>query len=359
MDDVKFVVAEPSCPAGPAIADPPGDTLEGVVAQHPDAEAELVNDIRYGLLLPGGVAQLQRDGAARGLAELAVTAERLGFDSVWLGDSLSRARIEPLTVLAAAAALTERITLGTAALMPAYRHPVQAAATLASLDQLASGRLVLGVGAGFPELSRAEFDLVGVDYRTRFSQLDDTVDLWRRLWSGNTEPFHGKVLHYDWLPDVPQPHRPGGPPIWATGITPAALARTGRRYDGWLPYPPDVRAYAEGLTAVRSAATAAGRTETSITPALFATVYLSDDPHAGRAALDRYTQATYRMPVDTVETIQVLLTGTAEHVVAQLDRYIDAGAEHILLRIAALDPAEFTDQLALTESLLRPSTIVH
>ncbi|WP_309241094.1 LLM class flavin-dependent oxidoreductase [Nocardia sp. BSTN01] len=318
-----------------------------------------MNDIRYGLLLPGGVAQLERGGAARSLAELAVTAERMGFDSVWLGDSLSRARIEPLTVLAAAAALTERITLGTAALMPAYRHPVQAAATLASLDQLASGRLILGVGAGFPELSRAEFDLVGVDYRTRFSQLDDTVDLWRRLWSGNTDPFHGKVLHYDWLPDVPQPHRPGGPPIWATGITPAALARTGRRYEGWLPYPPDVTTYADGLATVRSAATAAGRAETSVTPALFATVYLSDDAQEGRAALDRYAQATYRMPVDTVETIQVLLTGTTGHVAAQLHRYIDAGAEHILLRIAALDPAEFAGQLALIESLLRPMTIAH
>ncbi|MCC3314462.1 LLM class flavin-dependent oxidoreductase [Nocardia africana] len=316
-----------------------------------------MNDIRYGLLLPGGVAQLERGGAARSLAELAVTAEGMGFDSVWLGDSLSRARIEPLTILAAAAALTERITLGTAALMPAYRHPVQAAATLASLDQLASGRLILGVGAGFPELSRAEFDLVGVDYRTRFSQLDDTVDLWRRLWSENTDPFHGKVLHYDWLPDVPQPHRPGGPPIWATGITPAALARTGRRYDGWLPYPPDVDTYVDGLTAVRAAATAAGRAESSITPALFATVYLSDDPGEGRAALDRYAQATYRMPVETVETIQVLMTGTTEHVAAQLDRYIAAGAEHILLRIAALDPSEFAGQLALMKPLLRPLTI--
>lgn len=348
------------CRSAPATAiAAPGHTPQGIAGTRTAAHAGPVNDIRYGLLLPGGVAQLERGGAARSLAELAVTAEGMGFDSVWLGDSLSRARIEPLTVLAAAAAVTERITLGTAALMPAYRHPVQAAATLASLDQLASGRLILGVGAGFPELSRAEFDLVGVDYRTRFSQLDDTVDLWRRLWSGNTDPFHGKVLHYDWLPDVPQPHRPGGPPIWATGITPAALARTGRRYDGWLPYPPDVAAYADGLATVRSAASAAGRAETSITPALFATVYLSDDAQDGRAALDRYAQATYRMPVETVETIQVLLTGTAEHVAAQLHRYIDAGAEHILLRIAALDPTEFTGQLAQIESLLQPMTTSH
>ncbi|NKY87458.1 LLM class flavin-dependent oxidoreductase [Nocardia veterana] len=309
--------------------------------------------MRYGLLLPGGVAQLERGGAARGLADLAATAEGMGFDSVWLGDSLSRARIEPLTILAAAAAMTERITLGTAALMPAYRHPVHAAATLASLDQLASGRLILGVGAGFPELSRAEFDLVGVDYRTRFTHLDETVALWRRLWSGDTAPFHGRVLHYDWLPEVPQPDRPGGPPIWATGITPAALARTGRHYDGWLPYPPEVNTYSEGLATVRAAAVAAGRGESSVTPALFATVYVSDDPEVGLSALERYTRATYAMPVETVEAIQVLLTGTPEYLAAQLDRYARAGAEHILLRIAALDPTEFTGQLARLAGLLR------
>ncbi len=90
-----------------------------------------VNDIRYGLLLPGGQAQLEAGGSTRGLLELVVNAERLGFDSVWVGDSPLRARVEPLTPLAAAASVTERITLGTAALIPAYRNPVQAALTLA------------------------------------------------------------------------------------------------------------------------------------------------------------------------------------------------------------------------------------
>ncbi|MEV5649945.1 LLM class flavin-dependent oxidoreductase [Nocardia sp. NPDC052254] len=304
-----------------------------------------MNEIGYGLLLPGGAAQLEHRDAARAVARLAVTAEDMGFDSAWVGDSLSRARVEPLTLLGAAAAMTERITLGTAALIPAFRHPVQAAATLATLDQLAAGRLIIGVGAGFPELSRPEFELVGVDYRTRFSQLDDTVALWRQLWSGRYEPFHGTVLHHDWLPEVPRPHRAGGPPIWSTGITPAALTRTGRRYDGWLPYPPDVNTYTTAWAAVRTAAQAAGRDETAITPALFVTVYIDDRRSTGRAALERYCAATYRMPLTTVETIQVMITGTAEEIAAQLDRYATAGARHILLRIAAVESADFATQL--------------
>jgi len=312
-----------------------------------------VNDIRYGLLLPAGQAQLQAGGTAAALLDLVVSAERRGFDSVWVGDSLRRARVEPLTLLAAAAAATERITLGTAVLIPAYRHPVHTALTLASLDLVSQGRLVLGVGAGFPGLSENEFELSGVDFRTRFSQLDDTVQLWRRLWSGNSEPFHGKVLHYDWLPDVPRPHRPGGPPIWLGGITPAALNRTGRLYDGWLPYPPDVADYATGLDAIHTASAAADRSENDITPALFATVVIDEDADRGRTALAEYCEANYRLPLEEVEQIQVMMTGSADEVAAQLNQYVEAGARHLLIRIAAISPESFGTQLEHVTDLIQ------
>ncbi|MBB5918455.1 alkanesulfonate monooxygenase SsuD/methylene tetrahydromethanopterin reductase-like flavin-dependent oxidoreductase (luciferase family) [Nocardia transvalensis] len=311
-----------------------------------------MNDIRYGLLLPGGLAQLAAGNSARGLLDMVVGAERAGFDSVWAGDSLVRARVEPLALLAAAASVTERITLGTAALIPAYRHPVQAALTLASLDLLSEGRLILGVGAGFPGFSEPEFELSGVRFKTRFSHLDDTVRLWPQLWSGNSEPFHGKVLRYDWLPEVPSPHRPGGPPVWLAGITPAALARTGRLYDGWLPYPPETEDYSAGLAAIEETREAEGRPADAITPALFATVYIDDDADRGRSALEEYCQATYNMPLEAVGTIQVMITGSAEHVAAQLDRYVKAGARHLLIRIAAVGPESFADQLDRVAALL-------
>lgn len=266
---------------------------------------------------------------------------------------MRRARIEPLTLLAAAAAVTERITLGTAVLMPAYRNPVHTALALTSLDLLSRGRLVLGVGAGFPGLSENEFELSRVNFRTRFSQLDDTVRLWRQLWSGNSEPFHGKVLHYDWLPEVPSPHRPGGPPIWLGGITPAALKRAGRLYDGWLPYPPEVADYAAGLEAVHTASAAAHRDENTITPALFATVVIDEDAERGRAALAEYCEANYRMPLEQVEQIQVMMTGSSDEVAAQLNRYVEAGAHHLLIRIAAISSAAFGDQLDRVTELVR------
>lgn len=298
----------------------------------------------YGLLLPAGQAQLDAGGSARSLVQTAVEAEHLGFRSVWVGDSLSRARIEPLTLLAAAAQATERVTLGTAALIPAYRHPVQLAVTLSSLDLLASGRLILGVGAGFPGFSEREFDLVGVRFKTRFSHLDDMVTLWRQLWTCRPESFHGRVLRYDWLPRVPRPAQEGGPPIWLAGITPAALARTARLYDRWLPYPPSVEDYASALATIRE-------TETRpVTPALFATVNVDDDVERGRRALDEYCQATYRMPLETIGKIQVMMTGP--DLAAQIQRFAGAGAQHILLRIAAVRPDDYARQLERVAGLL-------
>ncbi|MGW0179874.1 LLM class flavin-dependent oxidoreductase [Nocardia sp. NPDC003345] len=300
--------------------------------------------MKYGLLLPAGQAQLAAGGSAQALVETAVEAERLGFDSVWAGDSLVRARIEPLTLLTAVAQATERITLGTAVLMPAYRHPVHAAVTLGSLDLLSEGRLVVGVGAGFPGLSEQELELVGVDFRTRFSRLDDTVALWRELWTGKPQSFHGKVLHYDWLPEVPAPARPGGPPIWLGGITPAALGRTARLYDGWLPYPPDPADYATALATIRDTAAR------PVTPALFATVFVDDDARRGAKALDEYCRATYQMPLESVSRIQVMMTGP--DLPARLARFVEAGARHILLRIGAVVSATFTEQLVEVGELL-------
>src|SRR6478672_5447759 len=97
------------------------------------------------------------------LLELAVRAERLGWDSIWIGDSLlARPRHEPLTLLAAVAARVPRVELGTAVLLPALRNPVLLAHQVATIDQVAEGRVILGVGiaADVPNI-RAEFTAAG------------------------------------------------------------------------------------------------------------------------------------------------------------------------------------------------------
>ncbi|GAA3534837.1 LLM class flavin-dependent oxidoreductase [Nonomuraea rosea] len=304
---------------------------------------------RLGVLLPTNQSQWTD---ARRLVGFGVQAERLGFDSLWANDTLLGARIEPLAMLAALAAATERVTLGTAALLPAFRRPVTAAQELASIDHLSAGRLTVAVGAGFPGRSEPEYALSAVPWERRFLRLDETVALWRALWAGE-RAFHGKVLRFDDLPESTPSFRPGGPPIWLGGASPSALARTGRLYDGWLPYPPDPASYRTGLDAVRRAAADAGRPATALTPALFVTVLITDDDQAERE-LDAYCRATYGRPYDVVRTIQAMVAGPAERVAATLAGYVAAGAEQVVCRIAAPTLPAQLRQLELLAAIALP-----
>jgi alkanesulfonate monooxygenase SsuD/methylene tetrahydromethanopterin reductase-like flavin-dependent oxidoreductase (luciferase family) len=282
----------------------------------------------------------------RRLLDLARAVEDLGFDSLWANDSLVRPRIEALTFLSAAAAVTDRITLGTAALQPVLRRPVQTAQVLASIDRLSRGRLAVAVGAGFPGLSEVEYAASEVPWPRRFARLDDTVALWRQLWN-TKEPssFHGAVLHLDDIPAGITPFTEPGPPVWLAADTAGARARAGRLYDGWLPYPPTPQGYSSGLGEVRAAAQRAGRSVDAVMPALFATVLVTDDADGGRAALDHFATQTYGFGIDVVEQIQTFAAGTPDAVTARLASYVDAGARHLVCRVGVLGPDGFVEQL--------------
>jgi alkanesulfonate monooxygenase SsuD/methylene tetrahydromethanopterin reductase-like flavin-dependent oxidoreductase (luciferase family) len=309
--------------------------------------------INVGVLIPIGKSQWGAGTDPRALIDFAVRAEQLGFDSLWVNDSLVSPRIEALTMLAAAAPVTERVTLGTAALLPVLRRPVQAAQTLASVDLLSGGRLVVAVGAGFPgRLGQPMYELSGVPWERRFARLDETVGLWRQVWRGATS-FEGEFIRLAEIPPGLRPYRDGGPPVWLGGATPAALRRAGRMYDGWLPYPPDPADYESGLAQVRAAAAGADREVTAVAPALFVSVLIAASSQAGRRALADYALATYGMPLAELEKIQAIATGSADEVAAVLERYIASGARHIVCRIGALDLASIADQLEQLAGLAR------
>jgi alkanesulfonate monooxygenase SsuD/methylene tetrahydromethanopterin reductase-like flavin-dependent oxidoreductase (luciferase family) len=282
----------------------------------------------------------------RRLIDFARTVEDLGFDSIWANDSLVRPRIEALTFLSAAAAVTDRITLGTAALQPVLRRPVQTAHVLASIDRLSRGRLTVAVGAGFPGLSQIEYAASEVPWPRRFARLDDTVALWRELWtSKEISAFRGEVLRLDEIPRGITPFTPDGPPVWLAADTTGARARAGALYDGWLPYPPTPAQFASGLADVRAAAERAGRPAEVVTPALFATVLVTDAADGGRAALDHFATETYGFPLEVIEQIQAFAAGAPGAVAATLRHYIDAGARHLICRVGVLGPEPFLDQL--------------
>src|SRR5712691_7789962 len=157
---------------------------------------------KTGLLLPSREALLWADSDLAVVVDAARHAEKAGFDSVWAGDSLlARPRGEPLTLLAGVAGATTRVSLGTAVLLPLLRHPLSLAHSLATLDRIAKGRVVVGIGPG-AELpgTHAELKALGVPSDRRVSAMVNAVERARRFWR-NEEP--GLELQ-------PRPFRPGG-----------------------------------------------------------------------------------------------------------------------------------------------------
>jgi alkanesulfonate monooxygenase SsuD/methylene tetrahydromethanopterin reductase-like flavin-dependent oxidoreductase (luciferase family) len=298
-----------------------------------------------GILLPTREQAITGTYAASPLLDFARQAEQLGFDSLWTGDSLvARPRFDPMVVLAAAGAVTNRITLGTAALTPALRHPLIAASMITSLDHVAGARLVLGLGSGFPmPETEEEFAAVGASFRGRAGRLDEIVALWRRAWRssepGTSTDFAGRYWTADGLDRLPRPLRPGGPPLWLAGSdTPQVLRRVARHYDGWLPFLPSASAYQQAWQQILANVEQVGRSACSITAGLYATITVNQDQAAARAELEHYIQHYYGRSLDIMSAVQAYGWGSAEHCVEWLAGYVRAGARHIVIRIGSLDP---------------------
>jgi probable F420-dependent oxidoreductase len=133
-----------------------------------------------------------------------------------------------LLTLGLAAAVTERIGLGTSVLVVPQYHPLVLANSLATLDQLSGGRLTIAAGVGW---SRAEFDALDQDFRTRGARMDEALDIFRTVWTEDPASFHGRHHHFDDLRVLPQPaHRI---PILIGGRSDAALRRAVERGDGY------------------------------------------------------------------------------------------------------------------------------
>ncbi|HED04286.1 MAG TPA: LLM class flavin-dependent oxidoreductase, partial [Candidatus Fraserbacteria bacterium] len=174
------------------------------------------DQVKLGLLLPTRGVLLRGDPDADLIFRLAERAEQAGLDSVWVGDSLlAKPRLEPLTVLAAVAARTGRVRLGTAVLLAAMRHPLLLAQAAHTLDLISQGRLVLAVGVGgaFNEAQRREWQAVGVEPSRRAQRLEELVYLLKRLGSEEQVSFRGQHFKLDSVHLEPRPIRRGGVPI--------------------------------------------------------------------------------------------------------------------------------------------------
>ena len=183
--------------------------------------------MRIGYLLPTREQIMEGCPDAAPLLKLAERAASLGFDSIWAGDSLlARPRHEPLTLLAAVAGRVPRVEIGTAVLLPALRNPVLLAHQVATLDQVAEGRLILGVGIA---ARRAEHPrrVRGCRRAVRKARRphERRACAWRGRCGAASRSTGTGCGRSRAACSAPTPHRPGGPPIWVAGSLPASLER--------------------------------------------------------------------------------------------------------------------------------------
>ena len=291
--------------------------------------------VHVGYLLPTRESVMEGRPQAEPLLNLAERAEGLGYDSVWVGDSvLARPRHEPLTLLAGVAARTRHVKLGTAVLLPALRNPVLLAHQVATLDQVSSGRLILGVGIAtdVPNI-RAEFRSVGVPFEKRVGTLMEGMRLCKALWAGKPVDWDGR-WHVEQGVIGPTPHQPGGPPIWGGGSAPAALERAARHFDGWFPNGPDAKRWGEQWRQVQAMAREAGRKPGAPEAALYLT--LAVDENAARAGerMDDFLSAYYGQRPDVMKKRQACFSGPTTAAIDWLNGYIEEGAQYLVLRFA-------------------------
>jgi alkanesulfonate monooxygenase SsuD/methylene tetrahydromethanopterin reductase-like flavin-dependent oxidoreductase (luciferase family) len=304
--------------------------------------------INFGILLPTREAIMTGRADPSSLFRIAERTEALGFQSVWVGDSLTaRPRIDALTTLAAVGARTQQVRLGTAIFLAALRHPVLLAYQLASLDWITGGRVDLGIGYGRPKepASENEFEILGLNPNARMKMSEELVQVMRRLWRENDVSHEGKFTRFEHVTIEPKPAQPGGVPIWlASNNVEPGLKRVARLADAWINNIKSPEVFAECLEKIRNYAADAGRDAASIHPAIYFTL-AAGGPEAvveGQKFLAEYYKRSY----EAVANAMLCVTGSWNEVIDWMEQYINAGARTVVLRFAARDQLATLDACA-------------
>ena len=281
-------------------------------------------NLQMGLVLP----TIGPGASRRSLLAGAGAAHDLGWASVWVTDHLLvpcgpeaeeyGTILEALTSLTYVAARFGDLIVGTSVIVPPMRNSVILAKELATLDILSGGRLIVGVGVA-DRGDIGEFRNLGVEHRMsrRGALVDETISLWRHLWSGGAPPFAGEFHHLDDYVFQPLPPQGGAIPIWTGGRSDRALQRAALLADGYHAARTGPEDLETRLPLLRRLCEEAGRP--------FPTLSIRTRVHFDAAPGDVYT-----------------ICGSPSDMQRDVARFAELGVEHLTVVLEETDPARIT-----------------
>ncbi len=286
-----------------------------------------------------------------GVKEFADATVQMGFDSIWVPDTMVTAEhaLDCFPVLGAFVEHTKKLILGTCVVVVPLRHPAILAKEVATLDYLSGGRIVLGVGAG-PTRTRA-FEAAGVDTRERGARTDEALEIMKGLWTD--EPFTHRGFFYE-FEDMfmePKPVQRPGPPIWVGGHSEGALRRAGRFGDGFMPAAVTPAVYQRAMMKIERYCEEFGRDPGLVTRAmhLYFRVANSEAEASARATEDM-TNRTGR-PMEVLPYRSAI--GTVDDCIRAVERFISCGVEHVVVNPVCKRP-EFMGQMEIFATQIMP-----
>ena len=314
----------------------------------------LVNN--FGVLLPTRGVLVYADSNGPRVEQtwqMAETAERAGYDSVWVGDSItSKPRLEPLTAMAAVAARTSRVKIGTAVLLNALRHPVHLAHATATIDNISGGRTILGVGAGRSnnQMFVDEHAAVGVPIAERAARMEESIRVIRALWTGEPVSSDGEFYPLEDVELEPRPVQPSIPLWISSNWVRRGLSRVAELGDAWITNVPSTDQFNQCWDRIEQCAGEFGRDPAAIGRCLYISVNLNDSTEAALAEGDQYMQAYYSIPYDRISKQLLCVFGSPQKCIDTILAYKEAGADYFIVRFAS--PNQMHQMARFTEEVL-------
>ncbi len=315
--------------------------------------------MQFGILLP----HFGKEVSATRLIDGSRLAEELGFDSVWVRDHLlwhphgmekaGLKFVEPFIALAAIAAVTKKLILGTAVLIP-VRWPLKFSQNLASLSYMAGGRVIAGIGLGS---TPGELAAAGLKPEDRAQIMRETVEIARLIWRENNASYKGKIFFFENVTIEPKPVEPI--PIFYGGSTRASIRRVAEYCDGWIPGRVPMATFDDRLNLLRQL------TNRKIILGNIPVVRIDKDRAKARADIDvealaRSSEGTphwIKPPSGKFETIEdlegLLIVGNPDDCAREIAKFRQRGVEHLVFDLR-LQYHRYEETLRLISEELLP-----